>query len=120
LPSYRWRVVRFTACQESFRLLIVYRVDKEQYRAILALEHARDMSVLAQYEFHGTHPGWHLLASCETDDSAAGCMRHPGQRRMPQNRAFHRNTTFGVKNDGQALARAEYFFRLRKAEDQLL
>jgi hypothetical protein len=100
--------------------LIVYRIDKEQYRAILALEHERDMSVLAQYEFHGTHPGWHLLVSCDIDDCVAGCMRHPAQRRMPENRSVHRNIKFDVKNDDQALAKAERLFRLQRQEGQLL
>jgi hypothetical protein len=31
----------------------------------LAIEDDRDMTVLASYEFHGTHPGWHLLATCD-------------------------------------------------------
>ena len=62
--AYRWRIVRFTAEGFTFRLLVAFNIAKEQYRAVLGLEHERDMSVLASYEFHGTHPGWHLHGSC--------------------------------------------------------
>jgi hypothetical protein len=115
LPSYRCRVVRFRALDTAFRLLIAYHAAKEQYRAVLAIEHDRDMTVIAQHEFHGTHPGWHLLASCNSDGTPRGVMRFPGQRRMPRSRAVHRNTTFGIKTDYQALAKAVRFFRLHKA-----
>ena len=63
--AYRWRIVRFEACERSFRLLIAFNLSKQQYRATLAIEDDRDMTVLASYEFHGTHPGWHLLATCD-------------------------------------------------------
>jgi hypothetical protein len=54
--AYRWRLVRFEACGHKFRLLVAFSLTKEQYRATLALEGDRDLSVIASYEFHGTHP----------------------------------------------------------------
>lgn len=71
-------------------------------------------------EFHGTHPGWHLLASCDCDGTPPGVMRFPGQRRMPAARGIHRKKTFGIKNDAQALEKAAKFFRLHKSEDSLV
>ena len=120
LSSYRCRIVRFGALGADFRLLIAYRLDKEQYRAILAVEAARDMNVLAQYEFHGTHPGWHLLASCDSDESRPGTMRFPGQRRIPRSRAIHRQVRFDIKSDEQALEKAAKLFRLHKREGALV
>lgn len=119
--AYRWRLVRFEACDQSFRLLLAFSVRKEQYRATLALEVDRDLSVLASYEFHGTHPGWHLQVTC--DDVATvprGIMIGPWQRRIPKARTRHRKTEFGVKDDGTALEVAAKFFRLHKAEGRLL
>lgn len=76
LSAFRWRVIVFSAVDQSFRLLIAYRTDKEQYRAVLAMEQERDMTVLASYEFHGTHPGWHVVATCEeVTDAPKGVMR---------------------------------------------
>lgn len=121
LGAYRWRVIRFEALGAAFRLLIAYHGDKEQYRAVLAIEHDRDMAVLAQYEFHGTHPGWHVLATCDdVDDAPAGMMRHPGQRRLPRARAYHRGVDFRVSSDDKALAVAAELFRLHNAGGSLV
>jgi hypothetical protein len=119
--AYRWRLVRFEACGHKFRLLLAFSLMKEQYRATLALEGDRDLSVLASYEFHGTHPGWHLLATCD-DISAvpAGIMIGPWQKRFPRARSKHRLVEFGIKDDATALNAAAKFFRLHKAADKLL
>lgn len=121
LGAYRWRIVRFTALAAEFRVLIAYHPDKQQYRAVLALERDGDMTVLAQYEYHGTHPGWHVLATCsEVDSAPVGVMRNPWQRRLPRARHFHRNTAFGISGDDQALDRAAAFFRLHRKEGNLV
>ena len=120
LPSYRWRIVQFNALGQSFRLLVAYRIDKEQYRAVLAADYGRDMAVLAQYEFHGTHPGWHVLATCDEIDSAPiGMMRHPWQRRFPKARRRSNHTEFRVTDDDRALEVAADFFRLHRLEGAL-
>jgi hypothetical protein len=121
LGAYRWRVVEFNALGHNFRLLVAYRTDKEQFRATLAMEHDRDMSVLASYEFHGTHPGWHISAACEDMMSVpSGVMRFPGQRRFPAARAFHRRTKFRINNDDDAINLAAKVFNLHKKEGLLL
>jgi len=105
----------------DFRLLVAFSLAKQEYRATLALEGDGDMSVLASYEFHGSHPGWHVLVAC--DDVAAipqGVMIGPWQRRLPKARTRHRRIEFGVQNDDTALEVAAGFFRLHKAEGRLL
>lgn len=120
LPSYRWRVVLFEALGQPFRLLVAYRLDKEQYRAVLAADYGRDMAVLVQYEFHGTHPGWHVLATCdELVEAPVGMMRHPRQRRIPPSRARNRKTAFRISGDENALTVAADFFRLHKVDRSL-
>ncbi len=119
--SYKWRVVRFEAHNLAFRLLIAFNPDKEQYRAILALDLGQDMSILASYEFHGTHPGWHMSATCgNVDDVAVGMMRGPWQTRFPKARAFHRRLEYGVPQEDAALDAASRFFRLHKKEGSML
>jgi hypothetical protein len=119
--SYRWRVIRFGARECKFRLLLAYNLPKEQYRATLALEGERDNSVLASYEFHGTHPGWHLLATCDDMSTVPqGVMIGPWQRRIPRPRARHRRTGFRVRDDETALDLAARFFCLHKADGVLL
>lgn len=75
--SYKWRVIHFTALEETCRLVIVYNAAKEQYRATLAVERDRDMICVASLEFHGTHPGWHLHGACADVDK-----HPPGSRKV--------------------------------------
>ena len=120
LGSYRWRVLKFDALGSSFRLLVAYHASKEQYRAVLAVERDRDMAVLAQYEFHGTHPGWHSLATCgDITNADEGVMRCSGQRRLPKARSKHRRQHFGITDDEHALDKAAGFFRIHKREGLL-
>lgn len=121
LGSYRWRIIRFSALSLSFRLLIAFHAQKEQYRATLALEHERDLSVLASYEFHGTHPGWHLIAACgDVQSVPKGMMRGPWQSRFPRGRNFHRKVDFFISSEEKALDCAARFFKLHKSEGNLL
>ena len=121
--AYRWRLVRFEANNHHFRLLLVYSLPKEQYRAILAMEGDGDMSVIASYEFHGTHPGWHLSAACgDLSVVPGGVLIGPWQKRIPKAGSYQRpkRVTFGIADDDQALEAAASFFRLHKAEGSLL
>ena len=109
------------ACDRQLRLLLAFSLAKEQYRAILAVEWERDLSVIAAYEFHGTHPGWHLLATCDDISTIPrGVMIGPWQRRMPRARSEHRNIEFRVRDDDTALDAAARFFRLHKSEENLV
>lgn len=119
--AYRWRIVKFEAQGEVFRLLIAVNLAKEQYRALLGLEVGSDMALVASYEFHGTHPGWHLLTTHEeVKDIPPGVMRGPWQRRFPRARTLHRNTEFGILDDDKALDVAANFFRLHKKPGALI
>jgi hypothetical protein len=123
--AYRWRLVRFEACDQKFRLLVAFSLKKEQYRATLALERDRDLVVIASYEFHGTHPGWHLLATCgDIMTVPEGVMIGPWQRRLPKAKATHRSVSFGIKEDltadQVALDIAARFFCLHKEEGRML
>lgn len=121
--AYRWRLIRFEAAGNAFRLLLAFSLEKEQYRAMLALEGDRDMRVIASYEFHGTHPGWHLSAACgDIYAIPEGVMVGPWQRRLPRASSFQRSARlpFFVVDDDTALDAAARFFRLHKAEGALL
>ena len=118
--AYRWRIVLFDAVGRKFRLLIAYNAAKEQYVAVLAEERERDNAVIASYEFHGTHAGWHLLSACGPVEACPeGVMRGPWQKRFPPARDFHRRTHYGVSSDEAAVAVAARFFRLHKSEGRL-
>lgn len=119
--AYRWRLIRFISEGYRLRLLLAYNLDKQQYRAILAVEADSDMTVVASYEYHGTHPGWHVSAACgDIGIIPQGVMIGPWQSRRPRTRSFHRHREFGVTGDDSALNVAERFFKLHKREGVLL
>lgn len=110
--KFTWRVVLFDACEASFRLLVAFRGDIQSYEAVLGLIDGSDTKVIASYEFHATHDGWHLHANCDSIDRLGAGFRKSGQeKRIPMGRQFHRRTTFDI-DEGNALAVASKIFGL--------
>lgn len=106
--SWRWRIVKFDAVGHSFRVLIAYRPDLEEFKALLGLDQSGDTTVLVDLAYHGTHPGWHAHSWCAPFERAvSGVMRYPGLRRIPGGRRPHRATQYvsggGQMNDAYAL-----------------
>jgi hypothetical protein len=64
-PDYSWRLVRFSALGEQFRILIILNISKEILRARLGMEIGSDMTVLGEHEFHASEPGWHCHLTFE-------------------------------------------------------
>ncbi|MCX5512163.1 hypothetical protein [Kaistia algarum] len=114
--SHRWRLIRFEALGASFRILAAYRQDIDEFKAHLALEHASDMTVLCSWEYHGTHPGWHIHVNCdEVSKITPGLARPPGVR-LPGGRSIHRQQNFAgtssPMSDNAALTVIQKRFRL--------
>lgn len=122
--AFRWRIVKFTALGQSFRLLIAYRDDIEEYRSILGMDVGGDTRLVAEICFHGTHPGWHAHADCgDVRNMPIGIQRWPERKRRPRGRAFHRSTTYvtalSKMNDAHALEIAASRYNLHKKPDDL-
>ena len=80
-----------------------FRADLEQYSAVLGVEQDSDMVVLARYEFHGTHAGWHVHASCKNvRNIVSGRLHSQLHSRFPKQGAFHRHDRFDVTEDSAA------------------
>jgi hypothetical protein len=110
---FNWRVISFECMGEKFKLLVYYRTDIESFHADLGREVGGDMLVMARYEFHATHPGWHMHCLCDSTGKVAG--RSGGtDRRMPRVGEFHKQCVFGVATDRQAYEKAVKIFRLDK------
>jgi hypothetical protein len=83
LGNRRWRVVEFLIGNRQYRLLINFSYVLAQYQAMLGVEEGADTKVIAQIEFHGTHPGWHAHVACDDDIAVPpGIRRGPWLRRM--------------------------------------
>ncbi|WP_157572702.1 hypothetical protein [Nevskia soli] len=112
--TYHWRIAKFLSLGESFRLLIFYRTDKPEYGAWLGMQRDSDTQLVARYEFHGTHPGWHLHAHCQTDTAPIGRTLVDGLR-IPKSGKCRR-TDFSVTSDDKALYIAAEAFGLPKGD----
>lgn len=92
--AYRWRVLRFSALGSTFRALIAYRNDVEEYRAYIGREeHDGDTRLIFDLGYHGSHdpPGWHVHTTCsELEDLPSGVMRSPWLKRIPRGIRTHR------------------------------
>jgi hypothetical protein len=110
--AYKWRVLRAEALGLFFRVLIAYDPRKEQYYAYLGMESGADIKLLISYEFHGTHPGWHVHSACgDIAEVPIGRQKGPWSHRIPKpNR--ERKTNFRISNEPMALYAACRAFRL--------
>lgn len=113
-PAYTWRVVKFDCLNETFWLLIAYRVDLSRYQCHLGRLVGGDMLTLARYEYHATEPGWHVHCVCDDSGRVPGTMKCD-DRRFPHWDSYHREKEFGVMTETTALDRAINVFRLAKA-----
>ncbi|MEO0438584.1 MAG: hypothetical protein AAF098_16920 [Pseudomonadota bacterium] len=115
----RWKLMKFSCGAEDFAVLIVYRLDKQQFWSYLAQDKGTDTMVVARYEYHSTHPGWHMHSNCETSKNVAG--RTGGLfDRFPRNKKAHRRLAFAVTGDESAEARAIAAFGLDRVKGELL
>lgn len=98
---YRWRVVKFSCAGQDYRVLIYYRLDLQKLSAMLGRDDDGDMCVLARYEFHADHPGWHVHTDCAGGQAVSG--RTGGLKNcVPSHRGHKRRTAFGVSGDDEA------------------
>jgi hypothetical protein len=116
--NYRWRCVAFTCCGASFRVLLFYRLGIQKFSSYLGRHDGKNMTVLARYEWHGTHEGWHFHVPRTCDDSEQTSGRPGGcDLRIPNCSARHRRMIFGVVNDDTAFKVAFHAFRLASPSD---
>jgi hypothetical protein len=111
---WHWRVDYLTGEDgATFRLLTAFNRDIEEFRAWLAVDVGKSAILLARYEFHGTHPGWHCHAPCDDVEAGdAGALRVRDCKRMPGGTGFHRRQDFDTTSEERALARSFTFFNV--------
>jgi len=67
--------------------------------------------MLASYEFHGTHPGWHVHAGCgDTSVIPIGRYMGPWKLRIPRDWKESRQTDWNVDTQEAAMAKASEVF----------
>jgi len=117
--NWHWRVDQLGADDgTSYRLLTGFNRHIEEFASWLAEDTERNPILLARYEFHGSHPGWHCHAPC--DDIAPGdpcALRTRDCLRFPRGGGFHRRTDFDTTSEVHALTRAFNFYRVNVPTD---
>jgi hypothetical protein len=105
--GFDWCFVRFKALGCEFRLLIALQFAKQEYYAHLGRALGSDTQMLASYEFHGTHPGWHLHVGCgDTTLIPIGRYKGPWKHRIPGATKRCRRASWEIENRFDALSRA--------------
>lgn len=117
--KHHWCITTFDCLSQPFRLLVFYRSDKEEYGAYLAQIEGADSKVVARYEYHATHAGWHIHANCETDLTPSGRIGGNIHKRFPKAGHKHRRTDFGITSDEVALLKAAEAFGLTRDNNDL-
>lgn len=96
---YNWRLVKFNCLDHEFRLLIFFRLDKQEFDAWLGQQDGNDTKVIVRLEYHATHPGWHVHTNCETNDTPSGRTGGKAHRQ----RIGRKDKNFSVTDDSKAL-----------------
>ena len=58
--TWTWRVLKFDVDEFQYRVLLAYKLEKQEFIAMLGLFVKDDTTVLCRVEHHGSHPGWHV------------------------------------------------------------
>lgn len=111
-PDWVWRIVKFTALQHDFRVLIKLNVMTEYYAAILALDLGDDLAVLCHHELHVSHKGWHChFVDGDVFQNFPGAMRSQGMVAWPTFINEECQVPFNVtKSNALTFAAARYRF----------
>jgi len=95
--GYEWCCIRFETLTCEFRLVVAVNHSKQEFAAHLGMVCEKEMRMLASYEFHGTHPGWHVHAGCgDVYSIPVGRFMGPWKRRIPRDPKAVRRKTWNV------------------------
>jgi hypothetical protein len=114
--SYHWRIIRFTAYSESFRVLIIWNEGKQIYRATLGHEVGEVVRIICVREFHAREPGWHCHVVLSSPQGVS-VWNHGGLRRFPQ--GVFEEDAFGITSRELATTLALRFFGIDQSGELL-
>lgn len=93
-PLYQWRIISFQAGGQDCRVLLLFNESKQIFRATLGVTRGGETTVLCDYEYHASEPGWHCHARCGDLASINPAHNRFGGVRLPRASSFHRRTEF--------------------------
>ena len=115
--KWRWRVDLLEIEGGEARLLTALDPGTERFLAWLSVRRGDDFAIVARYEFHGDHPGWHIHSQCGLVAGLTAAQIKPyGSRRIPAANRRHRRVDYGVTEAG-AIAAAYRVFRISLGDE---
>ncbi|MBA3449323.1 MAG: hypothetical protein H0T56_17305 [Pseudaminobacter sp.] len=96
---WRWQISTFSVLGRRFRILSSYHTLIPEFMCVLAEDIGSDCRVVARWEFHQSHDGWHVHVICgDIDSVTTGIVKPLGTKRIPADGTYHRHTE--LLNDG--------------------
>lgn len=112
--GWHWRVDVLHAEGSSvpLQLLTAFNPRIEEFRSLLGWPNDGLLVIVARFEYHGTHPGWHChSACCDIAEIAPAQPMHRQFIRVPKAESVHRKMTFDL-TEATALVAAFRFYRI--------
>lgn len=95
--GWQWRSVRAEIDQRKFVAFALVNLRRSNFKSMLIEETPAGPSVIARYEFHGSHPGIHVHADCDRSGIETTATGMDGLARIPPaNRPHRRTAAFSV------------------------
>lgn len=114
---WHWRVDELVGGGMEFRLLTAFRADTEEFMAWLAIPMGEALTVIARFEYHGDHPGFHCHSTCADHSEIPVGEQDPYLfKRAPGASNRHRRED-PVRTESEAIERAFTFFGVRPEKD---
>ena len=93
----------------------------ERFLAWLSVRRGDEYAIIARYEFHGDHPGWHVHAQCGLVSGLTAAQVKPyGTRRLPTANRRHRRIGYDITEAGAVAASFRVFRVISGNEDSFL
>jgi len=112
---WQWRAATLQSETANYRLLVMLRTDKPNFKAWLALQVGEDWAVMGRLEWHGNHGQLHCHMQCAKNGIAVNEIEPAGCVSIPHWKAYHRER-IGVESTKDAWHLALKFFRAQAAE----
>ena len=112
--TWTWRTGIFLIAEEEFRILLAYKVDKQEFLAMLGRVDPDGTTVLCRVEHHGSHPGWHVhYQPFRTQQT--GVIRSADEKRRPCGKGARFGTQVSQEFKNWAMTIATELFKLKSA-----
>lgn len=90
--GWQWRSLRARANGRDYLAVAQCNPRRDNWKSVLILETDAGPSVVARFEYHGSHPGNHVHSNCATSGLEVGVVGMDNLGRIPSIKNHHRRT----------------------------